>query len=293
MARFKNKDLLLSTNEEVLFGDAQEASIKWDGSDLVTDQVLKHDVDGYYATQEFVNDALAGLEWQDSVLSMTTDIPVSPSAGDRYIIPSGASGAWSGSDDSIAEYSTIWVYTTPRAGLAAYVEDEGAYFVYSGSNWVRIGSVIDHGLLGGLADDDHTQYLHIDGSRAIDTLTVTISAHIGENLAVGTVSPEELIHVYKASGAAKILLESGDNSALVRLKGVNSSDWQFGIEQSTGDFLLRDQASNFNPIYIKKDSLSNLQGMILQTQTDLRVLNLLQREIEKQDKEYKPALTPS
>ena len=173
MARFKNKDIRLSANEEVLFGDAQEASIKYDGSDLVTDHILKHSSQGYFATQEFVNDALIGLEWQNSVLSITTDIPAGV-YGERYIIPAGATGAWSGRDDDIAEYTTTWVYTTPSAGFAAWVEDEGAYFVYSASSWFRMGTVVDHSLLDNLDVDDHPQYLLADGSRELSgTLQVT------------------------------------------------------------------------------------------------------------------------
>ncbi len=172
MARFKNKDLHILQGEEVLFGDAQEASIQYDGSNLLVNRLLEHTVDGPYATREWVDQTVAGLEWQDAVLSKTTDIPAG-TEGDRYIIPSGASGAWSGLDDSIAEYTTTWVYTTPSAGFSAYVDDENTYYVYNGTNWIRFGGIVDHGVLQGLADDDHTQYLLADGSRAADNLTVT------------------------------------------------------------------------------------------------------------------------
>jgi hypothetical protein len=178
MARFKNKDIRLSANEEVLLGDAQEASIKYDGSDLVINQILKHSSQGYFATQEFVNDALMGLEWQDSVLSITTDIPAGV-YGERYIIPAGATGAWSGRDDDIAEYTTTWVYTTPSAGMAAWVEDEGAYFVYSASSWVRMGTVVDHSLLDNLDVDDHPQYLFADGSRELSGTLQAVSVSAG------------------------------------------------------------------------------------------------------------------
>ncbi len=102
MAKFKNKDLLILQDEELLFGDAQEASLKYDGSNLLINQLLQHTIDGPYATREWVDQTVAGLEWQDAVLSKVTDIPGGPSAGDRYIIPTGATGAWSGLDDSIA-----------------------------------------------------------------------------------------------------------------------------------------------------------------------------------------------
>ena len=178
MARFKNKDIRLSANEEILFGDSQEASIKYDGSDLVTDQILRHSSQGYFATQQFVNDALMGLEWQDSVLSKVTDIPAGV-YGERYIIPVGATGAWSGRDDDIAEYTTTWVYTTPSAGFAAWVEDEGAYLVYSASSWVIMGTVVDHSLLDNLDVDDHPQYLLADGSRELSGTLQAVSISAG------------------------------------------------------------------------------------------------------------------
>lgn len=158
MAKFKNKDILVLQDEELLLGNAQEASIKYDGSDLVVNKVPYHSSEGYLATQQFVNDALLGLDWQNSVLSKTTDIPAG-TEGDRYIIPSGASGAWSGLDDTIAEYTTTWVYTTPSAGFTLWVEDGGVYYTYNAS-WVKMGTVVDHSNLLNLGVDDHTQYLN-------------------------------------------------------------------------------------------------------------------------------------
>jgi hypothetical protein len=160
MARFKDKDVILGTNEEVLFGDSQNASIQWDGSDLLIDQIPRHDTEGYLATQDYVAQVISGLEWQEAVLSRTTDIPAGV-YGERYIIPSGASGAWSGLDDTIADYATTWVYTTPSAGMAAWVDDEGYYYVWNGSIWARMGSTISHSNLLDLDQDDHSQYLNV------------------------------------------------------------------------------------------------------------------------------------
>jgi len=169
MAKFKNQDLILDDNEQVIFGDGNDASIYWDSSDLIVNQVFKHSTQGYYATRAFVESTVAGLEWQDAVLSKVTDTPVSPNYGDRYIAPSGASGAWSGYDDYITEYTTTWVFTTPSAGFSCWVEDEGVYYIYNGSTWIKFGGVVDHGNLLGLSDDDHTQYVLADGSRALSS----------------------------------------------------------------------------------------------------------------------------
>ncbi len=193
MARFKDKDLRLNTNEEVLLGNSQEASLTYDGSDLVSslaiyastvpskDQHLTNKVfvDGEITdVRDYIDDVIKGLEWQDSVLSRTTDIPAGV-YGERYIIPSGASGDWSGLDDDIAEYTTTWVYTTPSAGFATWVIDEAAYYIYSGSSWSRMGSVVDHGVLDGLADDDHTQYVLADGSRNITGTLQVVAVSAG------------------------------------------------------------------------------------------------------------------
>jgi len=175
MAKFKNKDVLIETNEEILLGSSGEVSFKYDGSDLVINKIPKHSSQGYLATQSFVNSAILNLEWQDSVLSKTTSSPPgSPSYKDRYIVPSGASGGWSGHDDEIAEFNTTWFYTTPSAGFTCWVEDEGVYYTYN-TSWVRMGTVVDHGNLDGLSDDDHTQYLNITRH---DTFTRHTSASV-------------------------------------------------------------------------------------------------------------------
>ncbi len=263
MARFKNKDLLLGTDEEVIFGDAQEAYVKYDGSDLVINKVPYHETKGYLATQDYVNYAIMGLEWQDSVLSMTTDVPAGV-YGERYIVPSGASGAWSGLDDNVAEYTTTWVHTTPSAGFATWVEDEGAYFVYNGSNWIRFGSVIDHGLLDGLADDDHIQYLLADGTRElIGTLqSTTVSAgtfegpgwdhssmggladddHTQYLLADGSRDLTGTLTVSTGSGLAMEIWQNNDTAATAGIKLIgNTIDNRYGyIYMSAGGYLILD-----------------------------------------------------
>ena len=60
--------------------------------------------------------------------------------------------------------------STPYTGLTYYNSATDIMYVYIGSAWVDIGpggGVTDHGALTGLADDDHTQYLLINGSRAM------------------------------------------------------------------------------------------------------------------------------
>ncbi|NKC48497.1 DUF2793 domain-containing protein [Ochrobactrum anthropi ATCC 49188] len=55
------------------------------------------------------------------VISMTlTAPPASPSVGDLYLIPIGATGAWSGQSGKIAEYTSAgWGIMTPRMGMGS------------------------------------------------------------------------------------------------------------------------------------------------------------------------------
>ncbi|MDA0166265.1 hypothetical protein OM076_38730 [Solirubrobacter ginsenosidimutans] len=45
--------------------------------------------------------------------------------------------------------------------------DAGEVLTYDGALWVPKAPITDHGQLTGLGDDDHTQYLLVDGSRAL------------------------------------------------------------------------------------------------------------------------------
>lgn len=66
-----------------------------------------------------------------------------------------------------------------------------------------VGSSIDHGVLAGLADDDHTQYVLANGSRAMALLTVTGDESCGGRLSIGgaTAIAGEAIRGIASNGA--------------------------------------------------------------------------------------------
>lgn len=114
-------------------------------------------------------------DWQDSVLTFSGTPPTSPNDGDRYIVESPGTGLWTGLEDAIVEWNTasgIWNVYTPNEGFTTFVEDEDKYYVYYNGAWGPFGEGIDHGDLVGLDDDDHTQYILVDGSRGF---TSTVS----------------------------------------------------------------------------------------------------------------------
>lgn len=114
-------------------------------------------------TNTEIYNAIRGLEWQDSVKSKSTTAPPgSPSKDDRYLIPTGATGAWAGKTNQIAHYSgSAWEYYAPEEGWSIYVDAEGKNYVYNGASWVRSGEAnqtitAGDGLTGGGSGDSIT-----------------------------------------------------------------------------------------------------------------------------------------
>jgi len=152
-------------------------------------------INTHLATKGYVDGLLNGVKWQDPVLDVQTDNTldpgISPATGARYIVEDVLNlnanfGTITGVvNDDIVEYdgaNFVVVYATSVEGVAT-TQDESTltYLNYNGSAWVSMGSVIDHGNLLGLSDDDHTQYMLlagrsggqilIGGSGASDDLT--------------------------------------------------------------------------------------------------------------------------
>lgn len=89
-----------------------------------------------------VNEAIRVLEAMSQLRVLDKDVttpPSSPTEGDTYIIPSGASGAWA----SFPFYIVVsvggeWVYIQPLTGYMAYLQDEDTYYRFtagSPSGW--------------------------------------------------------------------------------------------------------------------------------------------------------------
>lgn len=89
------------------------------------------------------NEALRALDAlvQVSVLSRVTTTPaVSPNPGDRYLIPTGATGLWSGQVGNIAAWQDgAWEFYVPRIGWLMWVVDENSLIVLKVSGWAYAG----------------------------------------------------------------------------------------------------------------------------------------------------------
>lgn len=89
-----------------------------------------------------VNEALDTLDGlvQLSVISASLAAPPgSPVEGDRYIIASGATGAWAGWDASVAQFSGgAWHRLIPQAEWLAWDAKNGQLLVWTGSAWTGL-----------------------------------------------------------------------------------------------------------------------------------------------------------
>ncbi len=86
-----------------------------------------------------INQALAALDAATTHTVLDKDLatpPVSPVAGDRYIVAASATGAWTGKSGQIAFYDQGWRFIVPSAGYEVLVLDESVTYRYNGTAWV-------------------------------------------------------------------------------------------------------------------------------------------------------------
>jgi hypothetical protein len=65
--------------------------------------------------------------------------PVSPYPGDAYLIPSGATGAWSGQGGKLCQWTgSAWVYRNYPEGSLIGMSDTNRFFNNNGTSWVEV-----------------------------------------------------------------------------------------------------------------------------------------------------------
>lgn len=134
-------------------------------------QLLSEGQDGAEVTTNEAINKLENFSTRIVVLSKSTTAPPgSPTDGDAYIVPSGATGIWSGKTNQIALYLAGWAYWTPREGWRAYSQDDNSEVVYDGSAWTAAGDGAT--TLDGLSD------VTITSAAANDTLQYNGSAWV-------------------------------------------------------------------------------------------------------------------
>lgn len=94
-------------------------------------------------------DMLDAIVMLGVISSALTTPPGSPSAGDRYIVGVGATGAWAGHDKAVAVYrNSVWNFYTPKKDWRAYDENAAGYTRFNGTSWAAESSASSSGLYG-------------------------------------------------------------------------------------------------------------------------------------------------
>lgn len=119
--------------------------------------------------------------------------PASPSAGARYIVPSGATGAWSGQAKAVAAWQDgAWTFYAPREGWLACVLDENRLLLFRAGDWAAAAFDI----------------------AAVDRLGINATADATNRLAVA--SPASLFNNAGAGHQIKVnKAASGDTASLL------------------------------------------------------------------------------
>jgi len=104
--------------------------------------------------------------------------PGSADEGDRYLVASGASGAWAGKDGAIVVFQAgHWVAHQPRAGWRAWIEDEAEMVVFDGEDWRSLpppGAIETVSLLGvGTVADEDNPFAVKANKALVTALTVS------------------------------------------------------------------------------------------------------------------------
>ena len=85
-------------------------------------------------------DALVHL----SVVSKTQATPpTDPPDGDRYIVASGATDAWTGQENAIAAFQDgAWAFHQPKPGWLAWIQDQARQEIFDGAAWIDPGKIV-------------------------------------------------------------------------------------------------------------------------------------------------------
>lgn len=97
--------------------------------------------------------------------------PGSPVEGDRYIVASSPTGAWTGQAKKIAYYfNGGWRFITAGEGLFVWVNDEDILYVFDGTNWTAApGGALNPTTLGINTTADATNRLALRSNAALFT----------------------------------------------------------------------------------------------------------------------------
>lgn len=136
--------------------------------------------------------------------------PALPEPGARYVVGTGATGAWAGQEGTLTLHDgSAWRFYTPRAGWRAQVPSTGQVLMFDGSAWQDVTPSFDdlEGIgIGATADSTN---------RLIVTSASTLLTHEGNGHQVkinkaATADTASLLYQTNWSGRAEVGLNGSD-----------------------------------------------------------------------------------
>jgi len=179
------------------------------------------------------NEALRSLDAlvQIAVLDAAeTDPPPTPAEGDRYIVATSATGAWSGHDGELAAYvDGAWAFFTPVEGWIVFDLASQAVLVFDSSAWTPVSAFlgpIDQ--LGVNTTADATNRLAVHSNAVLFT-----GIEAGEG---GTGDVRFVVNKEADADTASLLFQSGfSGRAEIGLAG--DTDFVFKVSANGADWV--------------------------------------------------------
>lgn len=79
------------------------------------------------------------FSYQLPVIAKQSAPPVTPSAGDRYVVNPTGTGDWASHDNAVAWWGgAAWNFDTPEEGWMSYSVAEHAFIYYNGTGWAKM-----------------------------------------------------------------------------------------------------------------------------------------------------------
>ena len=90
-------------------------------------------------SSEVIDNKINGFEWQAPVLNILNTPPDNPTKGDRYLIGTSPTGAWSGKSNYIAYWDgSSWIFIAPKEGMVLYNKNDKYFYEYKSSTWGKV-----------------------------------------------------------------------------------------------------------------------------------------------------------
>ncbi len=201
------------------------------------------------------------LQFLDAILHLsvesrnTTSPPEFPENGERYLIPSGATGDWTNHTSEIAIWQdNIWIFILPKTGWRVWAEDEAIMLVWTSGSWqaVPVSATEIHNLmqLGINAQADTNNKLYVKSDNiTFETENQDIRCILNKDSASDTAS---VIMQSGATGHVEIGL-TDDNDLHIKTS-TDGSNWvdTLTINHTSGECIFH------FPLSLPQPSKSNL-----------------------------------